>query len=201
MLHLRPPSPTHPRLDTDLRRLRRHPQRATLGGPAPYWHSWTFDAIGNRKKHNIHTTTGVSTTDYHYPAPGATRPHGLTSTSGAKTGTYTYNETGDTLTRPSPSGTQTLTWDAEGLLETATDTTGQTRYIYDADGNRIIRRDPTGATLYLPGQEIRYTNATSANTCTRYYSHAGRTIASRTATGLTWLAEDHQALRVSPSTP
>ncbi|WP_204293146.1 polymorphic toxin-type HINT domain-containing protein [Micromonospora gifhornensis] len=170
---------------------------ATLGGPAPYWHSWTFDAIGNRKKHNIHTTTGVSTTDYHYPATGAARPHGLTSTTGAKTGTYTYNETGDTLTRPSPSGAQTLTWDAEGLLETATDTTGQTRYVYDADGSRIIRRDPTGATLYLPGQEIRYTNATSANTCTRYYSHAGRTVASRAASGLTWLTDDHQGTQTT----
>ncbi|WP_431728055.1 polymorphic toxin-type HINT domain-containing protein [Verrucosispora sp. TAA-831] len=165
---------------------------ANLGGPAPYWHSWTFDAVGNRKKHNVHTITGVSTTDYQYPAAGSPRPHALTSTTGAMTGTYTYNATGDTLTRPAASGTQTLTWDEEGLLETATDTTGQTRYIYDADGNRIIRRDPTGATLYLPGQEIRYTNATSANTCTRYYTHAGRTIASRTASGLTWLAEDHQ---------
>ncbi|WP_223884208.1 polymorphic toxin-type HINT domain-containing protein [Micromonospora craniellae] len=165
---------------------------ANLGGPAPYWHSWTFDTVGNRTKQNVHTTTGTSTTDYHYPAAGSPRPHALTSTTGAKTGTYTYNATGDTLTRPASSGTQTLTWDEEGLLETTTDTTGQTRYIYDADGNRIIRRDPTGATLYLPGQEIRYTNATGANTCTRYYTHASRTIASRTTSGLTWLNEDHQ---------
>nr|WP_268987914.1 polymorphic toxin-type HINT domain-containing protein [Salinispora arenicola] len=166
---------------------------AALGGPAPYWNSWTFDTVGNRKTHTVHTSVGTSTTTSHYPAAGTPRPHALTSTTGANTGTYTYDTTGNTLTRPTPTnGTQTLTWDAEGLLETATDASGQTRYLYDADGNRLIRRDPTGATLYLPGQEIRYTNDTDTTACTRYYSHAGSTVASRTASGLTWLADDHQ---------
>lgn len=166
---------------------------ATLGGPAPYWNSWTFDTVGNRKTHNVHTSVGTSTTTYHYPAPGTPRPHALTSTTGANTGTYTYDTTGNTLTRPTPTdGTQTFTWDAEGLLETATDATGQTRYIYDADGNRLIRRDPTGATLYLLGQEIRYSNDSGTTTCTRYYSQAGSNVASRTVSGLTWLADDHQ---------
>lgn len=63
--------------------------------------------------------------------------------------------------------------------------------MYDADGNRLIRRDPTGKTLYLPGQEIRYNSSTQNTTCTRYYSHAGSTIASRTAAGLDWLTGDH----------
>ncbi|GIM87193.1 type IV secretion protein Rhs [Salinispora arenicola] len=166
---------------------------ATLGGPAPYWNSWTFDTVGNRKTHTVHTGVATSTTTYHYPAAGTPRPHALTSTTGANTGSYTYDTTGNTLTRPTPTnGTQTFTWDAEGLLETATDATGQTRYIYDADGNRLIRRDPTGATLYLPGQEVRYSNDTGTTTCTRYYTHAGSTAASRTASGLTWLADDHQ---------
>jgi RHS repeat-associated protein len=97
------------------------------------------------------------------------------------------------LTRPTPTaGTQTLTWDPEGHLATATDTTGTTSYLYDADGNRLIRRDPTGKTLYLPGQELRYTNSTAAKTTTRYYGHAGSTIATRTTDGVTWLSGDHQ---------
>ncbi|WP_344140407.1 hypothetical protein, partial [Luedemannella flava] len=37
-----------------------------LGGPAPYWHSWTFDAAGNRKTQTVHTTTANTTTDYNY---------------------------------------------------------------------------------------------------------------------------------------
>ncbi|WP_432959299.1 RHS repeat-associated core domain-containing protein [Micromonospora haikouensis] len=168
------------------------PTVAALGGPAPYWHGWTFDTVGNRLTQTQHTSVGNATTTYTYPAAGSPQPHALTATSGAQTGSYTYDQTGNTLTRPTnSSGAQTLSWDAEGRLDTSTDTTGTTRYIYDADGNRLIRRDPTGSTLYLPGQELRYTTATGATTCTRYYSHAGVTIASRTVTSLNWLSSDH----------
>ncbi|MEU8377528.1 RHS repeat-associated core domain-containing protein [Micromonospora sp. NPDC048894] len=166
-----------------------------LGGPAPYWHSWRFDLLGNRTAEVAHTSTGNSTTDYHYPASGSgsVRPHAVSSLSGARGGSYTYDATGNMTTRPTPSaGTQTLTWNAEGQLETSTDATGETRYIYDADGNRLVRRDPTGRTLYLPGQEIRYNNSTATNSCTRYYSFAGSIVASRTASNLTWLGADHQ---------
>ncbi|MEU1751941.1 RHS repeat-associated core domain-containing protein [Micromonospora matsumotoense] len=163
-----------------------------LGGPAPYWRSWTFDDIGNRRTETVHAATGDATTTYKYPADGAPKPHSLTATTGSQVGSYTYDETGNTLTRPNGSaGTQTLTWDFEGHLDTATDSTGQTSYIYDADGNRLIRRDPTGKTLYLPGQEIRYDSSTNTTTCTRYYSYNGAAIASRRAAGLTWLTGDH----------
>ncbi|WP_329108700.1 polymorphic toxin-type HINT domain-containing protein [Micromonospora sp. NBC_01699] len=168
------------------------PSTSLLGGPAPYRHSWTFNAVGNRLSQVVHSTSGNATTNYAYPPADSPRPHSLSSTSGAQTGTYTYDATGNTLTRPtSSSGTQTMTWDPEGHLETSTDTAGETRYIYDADGNRLIRRDPTGKTLYLPGQEIRYTGTGSTNG-TRYYSHGGAVVASRNAAGLTWLTSDHQ---------
>ncbi|MEE6263560.1 polymorphic toxin-type HINT domain-containing protein [Plantactinospora sonchi] len=164
-----------------------------LGGPAPYSLSWTFNTVGNRLSQVAHLPSGNATTNYQYPATGAARPHALTSTTGAEAGTYTYDQAGNTLTRPTPSaGTQTLTWDAEGQLDTSTDATGGTRYIYDADGNRLIRRDPGGKTLYLPGQELRYTTGSSTTTCTRYYTFDGKTVASRTAAGLTWLSGDHQ---------
>jgi RHS repeat-associated protein len=111
---------------------------------------------------------------------------------GTRTAAYTYDEVGNTRTRPTEkSGTQTLTWDPEGHLATSTDSAGTTSYIYDADGNRLIRRDPTGSTLYLPGQEVRYTKGTGAKNGTRYYGHAGETIATRTAAGLVWLSGDH----------
>ena len=171
------------------------PSASALGGPAPYWHSWAIDAIGNRTSETVHTATGDAATGYVYPASGSTsvRPHAVTSTTGARTGSYTYDATGNTLTRPATtSGTQTLTWDREGHVDSVTDTTGTTSYIYDADGNRLVQRDPNGRTLYLPGQEIRYNNSTAATSCTRYYSHAGATIGSRSSTGLTWLSPDHQ---------
>ncbi|MFE2615823.1 RHS repeat-associated core domain-containing protein [Micromonospora chalcea] len=134
-----------------------------------------------------------------YPAQGGapgTHPHAVTTitNSGANTttATYTYDETGNTKTRPGPTGNQTLTWDPENHLATTQDTTGTTSYLYDADGNRLIRKDPTGATLYLPGgTEVRKPTSGAA-TATRYYTGPGGTIATRTSTGtLHWIASDH----------
>ena len=178
------------------------PSATALGGPAPYWHSWSFDKAGNRTSQVVHTSVGNTTTTYDYPAAQAAQPHTLSqTTTGSLTQNYRYDESGNTICRPAgtttntcPSGTgsQVLTWDPEGKLETSTDSTGTTTYIYDADGNRLVRRDPTGKTLYLPGQELRYSNTTGATTCTRYYTYSGSLVASRTAAGLTWLASDHQ---------
>ncbi|WP_433828546.1 RHS repeat-associated core domain-containing protein [Actinoplanes sp. CA-015351] len=171
------------------------PSTAALGGPAPYWHSWKFNAIGNRTEETVRTASSTSTTSYQYPASGATavRPHAVTGTTGARTGGYTYDSAGNTLTRPTAAaGAQTLVWDAEGRLNTATDNTGATTYIYDADGNRLVQRDPTGRTLYLPGQDIRYTTSIASTAATRYYTHAGGTIGTRTSAGLTWTTADHQ---------
>jgi hypothetical protein len=62
----------------------------------------------------------------------------------------------------------------------------------ESGSNWLIRRDPTGATLYLPGGlEIRKPKTGNA-VGTRYYSHAGSTIAVRTPTALTWMVNDHQ---------
>ncbi|MEV1286366.1 RHS repeat-associated core domain-containing protein [Micromonospora sp. NPDC049679] len=172
------------------------PTVAGLGGPAAYWHSYTYDSV-NRLTETHHAVTNT-TRDYTYPPQGGaagSKPHAVTKvvSSGAtsKTDNYTYDATGNTLTRPGGSNGQTLTWDNEGDLAKLVDSTGTSSYLYDADGNRLIRRDPAGATLYLPGGiEIRKpTNG--AATCTRYYTHAGTPIAARTVTGLSWLANDH----------
>lgn len=165
-----------------------------LGGPAPYWLSWNYDAAGNRDSQTDHRTAGDLTTTYTYPAAGSPRPHTLTSaTTGSTTSSWTYDNAGNTLTRPDPDGgQQTLTWDREAHLSTVTDEEGTTRYIYDANGSRLITRDPGGKTLYLPGQEVRWDAATGLTRCTRYYDYHGQIIASRTIDGLTWLASDHQ---------
>ncbi|MFI7578246.1 RHS repeat-associated core domain-containing protein [Micromonospora sp. NPDC049497] len=165
------------------------------GSAYPYWHSWTLDPTGNRKTETRRGTTNTTYT-YTYPAAGAARPHAVTNVTASGGATwsrnYTYDNGGNTKTRPTTTGaTQTLTWDREGKVLSSTDS-ATTSYIYDADGNRLIRTDPTGKTLYLPGgTEVRYTTSGATKKATRYYTHAGQTIAIRTATGLSWITSDH----------
>ncbi|MEU7585194.1 polymorphic toxin-type HINT domain-containing protein [Micromonospora sp. NPDC049230] len=179
------------------------PTAAALGGPAPYWQSYSYTLGGARQQLTDHATpNGDVKTDYQFsdsaPAdPSAGQPHALrgtttTDNSGTRSAAYTYDKAGNTKTRPGPNGTQTLIWDAEGHLQSSTDTAGTVSYLYDADGNRLISRDTTGRTLYLPNEELRYTNSTATAACTRYYPFGGGTVAQRTAKGLTWLASDHQ---------
>ncbi|WP_460847784.1 RHS repeat-associated core domain-containing protein [Phytohabitans suffuscus] len=180
------------------------PTTAGLGGPAPYWHDWSFGTatdpagrVGNRLSQTEHATAGDTTTTYTYPAAGSDRPHAVTGYTrtgpgGTTTGAYTYDPAGNTLTRPGPNSQQTLTWDPEGHLATLTDTAGANSYVYDANGNRLISKDPTGATLHLGGTELRLTTATGQVSATRYYTFNGETVAQRTPSGLTWLAADHQ---------
>lgn len=172
---------------------------AALGGPAPYWSDWTYNATGTRTSQVQHdTSAGVQTTTYSVPAPGAAQPHtataaATTDSTGTHTVSYTYDQVGDTTSRPDGNGgTQTLTWNPQGHVATSTDNGQTVSYTYDVNGNRLIERDSTGKTLYLPGQELRYTTATGAKTTTRYYTEAGLTVAMRTASGLTWLATDPQ---------
>ncbi|MEV8517143.1 RHS repeat-associated core domain-containing protein [Dactylosporangium sp. NPDC051484] len=176
---------------------------SALGGPAPYWQSWTFDSAGDRKTETVHTAAATTTTNYNYPVAGGTRPHAVTSTTaGSTTLNYQYDNTGNTTCRPAsggantcPAGTgsQALTWDAEGHLATATDSSGTSRYIYAVDGTRLVADDPAATTLYLPSMELKRAKATGAVTATRYYTWAGQTVATMTTGGaVTWLIADHQ---------
>ncbi|MFJ6772935.1 polymorphic toxin-type HINT domain-containing protein [Kitasatospora sp. NPDC091257] len=143
------------------------PSGTQLGGPAPYWTSWTYNTNGTRATETRHDTTGNTgqdaTTTYTYPAATAARPHSLSSTS-TVTGTvgaplvesYDYDTAGNTTGRhlKSPSGNQAgdqaLTWDSEGRVGrlaatvqttngSTTATTNQTTdYLYDAVGNRLL---------------------------------------------------------------
>jgi RHS repeat-associated protein len=171
---------------------------AALGGPAPYWHGYTYDDVGNRLTETRHAPGTPSTRTYVYPAQGGiagTKPHAVTdiNITGGSAGSeeFEYDEAGNTISRPGPGGQQTLEWNGEDRLAEVSDLGGVTSYVYDADGNRLIRRDPTGATLYLPGgMEVRKPSTGQA-AGTKYYSQAGMTIAIRTQTSLDWLVQDH----------
>jgi RHS repeat-associated protein len=169
----------------------------TNRGPDPYWTSYTYSTVGNRLTETVHATGGGADTlrTYSYPTPGGVRPHALSqvvSTGGVTgTDTYNYDNTGNTTSRTVAGTSQTLTWDDEGHLATHAINGQTTSYIYDTSGSRLIRRNPDGsAVAYLPGGWELARSSGGTLTCTRYYSHNGRTIAVRGATGLTYLAAD-----------
>ncbi|GIJ48789.1 type IV secretion protein Rhs [Virgisporangium aliadipatigenens] len=148
------------------------PDATSLGGPAPYLRSYTYDTAGNR--------TGDGARTYTYGAG-----HRLaTAVAGAKVDAFGYDAAGNTVDRAG----QELAWDPLGRLDRA----GDTRFSYTADGNRLLRHDPNGTTLYLPGQELRLDAATGTLTGTRYYRHGGKTVAARVGGQLTWLVTDRQ---------
>ncbi|GHJ48549.1 type IV secretion protein Rhs [Catellatospora sp. TT07R-123] len=169
---------------------------AALGGPAAYWQSWTFDAVGDRKTQTLHASAGDTTATYTYPATAA-QPHavGSVATTGPgvnRTDSYGYDSTGNTTSRPG----QTLAWDEEGRLNrvsAAGTGTEIASYLYTADGARLIASDATTTTLYLPDHEVRRNKSTGTVTATRYYSWGGQAIASvSTGAPLTWLVSDNQ---------
>lgn len=179
------------------------PTFAALGGPAPYWKDYAFDAIGNRTKEIVHTAAGDTTNTYAYPTgTGVARPHGVQSVTragaaGAATSTYTYDASGNTTTRNvAAQPGQTLTWDAEGRLETVHQGTAAVgSYLYTPEGERLIRRQNGTTTVYLPGgQELVLTGTTVK--AQRYYTFNGQTVATRTGTGSantsTLISDPHQ---------
>jgi RHS repeat-associated protein len=176
---------------------------STLGGPAPYWQSWTFDAAGSRKTETAHTAAGNTTTTYNYPAAGSAKPHAVSSiTTGSTTLNYQYDNLGNTTCRPvstgansCPTGTssQSLGWDAEGRLATVNGSSGLNTYTYAANGMRLAAEDPVNTTLYLPSMEIRRVKSNGTTTANRYYDWAGQTFAmSATGGAVTWFIGDNQ---------
>lgn len=162
---------------------------------ASYWHSYTYDADGNRKTEVAHALTGDTTRTYEYTSP---KPHALTrtvqqNTAGSIQEDFRFDDAGNLEGRRTGSeAEETFTWDADGL-KGFTDKEGATSsYVYDANGERLLRKEPTGSTLYLDGTEIFLPAGSTTATSTRYYTHAGQTVALRTAAGVQFLADDHQ---------
>ncbi|MGK5498892.1 polymorphic toxin-type HINT domain-containing protein [Streptomyces sp. URMC 125] len=177
------------------------PGQSALGGPAPYWKSYTVDSIGNRLKEVVHDTGLDAAKDvtrtYTY-GEGDAGPHAVTKVventpTGDRQSTYAYDASGNTAERTLGGDTQTLEWDAEGQLTRTVEVDGrEATYLYDADGNRVVRRDATGTTVYLPGMELHLPKGSTKVEATRYYSFAGQTVAVRTDDGkLSFLASDH----------
>lgn len=180
------------------------PSDSVVGGPDPFWQTWSYDAAGSRESQTIHTLPGQSgedaTTTYNNGIDG--HEHALTSTETTgetspsaigvitqlpptSTATYTPNGATDTIT--TPEGDTNFKYRDDGSLATITTADGATsEFVNDAEGNRILRIDrndgTTSTTLYLPGQQVRVTDSGGSKTLTthRYYTLAsGQQIAVR----------------------
>ena len=180
---------------------------ATVGGPQPYWQSWTFDPIGDRLSETDHATSGgtvtsTTTTADCYAAAG--HSHALSATvtaagttvpscTGATDATsYGYDPSGNMTTRDVSTGNETLKWDQNEKLSTVTTPAGQSSFVYDVDGNELTSTTTGSSTLYLDGEQITYTTSSKALTGVRYYSFGGQTIAEGTGTSLFWTEADVQ---------
>ncbi|MEU7552662.1 polymorphic toxin-type HINT domain-containing protein [Streptomyces sp. NPDC044571] len=170
------------------------PSTTVIGGEDPYWTTYTYDAVGNRKTETKHTTASGPTADTirTYTAPTAGK-HDLPKV--AQTGTdqhdetFTYDASGNTKTRKTSASaeTQYLTWDAEGHLKSLDQGTSSSSFTYDTAGQRLLRKDSTGTTLYLPGGNELRLDKTGTIKGTRYYG----SVAMRENGKLTFLLTDH----------
>ncbi|HEX8868155.1 MAG TPA: RHS repeat-associated core domain-containing protein, partial [Lentzea sp.] len=161
------------------------PSQEVVGGPNPYWTSWSFTPGGQRAAEVQHAKTGdtVTTYEYNQAKTSRTNAHSVKSAStkrsavagapglAAKTvdESYGYDDFGNTVSRPGPTGRQTLNWDEQNRLASVQAGAATTQFVYDADGNQLLRKDPDSSTLYLPTQELRYDSATQKLIGTRYY--------------------------------
>ncbi|MFJ3929315.1 polymorphic toxin-type HINT domain-containing protein [Streptomyces sp. NPDC090029] len=177
------------------------PGTQALGGPAPYWKSYTTDATGNRTKEVVHDTgldaSKDATRTFTY-GEGTAGPHAVTkvveeTANVTQQSTYAYDASGNTTERVIGGNEQKLTWDSQGKLEESTEADGtKATYFYDGGGNRLVRRDAQATTVYLPGMELRQAKGSTKVEATRYYSYAGQTVAVRTDDNkVSLLASDH----------
>ncbi|MFG2064608.1 RHS repeat-associated core domain-containing protein [Micromonospora sp. NPDC048871] len=170
------------------------PQASIVGGVAPYWMSYAFDRAGARTSVTDHRS-GL-TSNYGYADADSPQPYAVrTVTGGGRSAQYDWDASGNLTHRSVDGVDETLEWNPQGKLTEITGPAGTTRMVYDVDGNRIARLDPNGqATVFLGGHEL--TVVGQSTTATRYYSHRGDVIASRTASSGTavqdviWLGAD-----------
>lgn len=179
------------------------PSSAALGGPAPYWTSYTVDpATGNRltATQNPIAADGTATTDtYTYPAAASARPHAVQSVTHVgdttTTDTYGYDASGGTTVRPG----QSLSYDASGRLSTVTSGGVVQSNVYDASGSLLLQSDSSnGATLFLGDTELHIAAGSTVASAVRTYAAGGTPVAERDTTAgvsgsvLKWLVADQQ---------
>ncbi|MEO7260289.1 MAG: RHS repeat-associated core domain-containing protein [Jatrophihabitantaceae bacterium] len=177
-----------------------------VGGPQPYWSSWSFTAAGLRSQQVQHAVTGAATGDrttgYTYDLAG--HANGLHTTSGSFVSSYQEDAAGNVTARTATGANLAMTYDYQNRTLTMSGAGGSSNYVYDSDGNELLRHDATTATLYLPGQELLRTNSTGTITGNRYYLFNGTEVAMRgsaTSANPYWVMVDpHGSAQVAAAT-
>ncbi|MFC9083865.1 RHS repeat-associated core domain-containing protein [Streptomyces sp. NPDC057062] len=180
----------------------------TVGGPSPYWQTWTYDATGARNTQIDHDPTGNTSHDATAtykpftatnkgPAHAVSEVDKVTPGDAASntTNVYTYDDDGNVHTRTTRAGTDTLTYNDEGMLSalSSTGSAGDTTYLYDADGSLLMRRSPDATTLYTGDEEITAKKGATSADGVRYISIAGQTVATHSSDGhFAYLIPDRQ---------
>jgi RHS repeat-associated protein len=164
---------------------------ATVGGPQPYWESWSFDPVGDITVQDDNAPAGSSAgntvIDYNYGDPGHAHAVASVDTSNTTTGTSTTTTFGyDADGNMNNDNGTSLTWNYNGTL--ASD--GSDTYVYDADGNELAETNSSGTTLFLPGEELTLSGSTT--TGVRYYTFGSATIAEDTGSTLYWTESNLQ---------
>jgi YD repeat-containing protein len=186
------------------------PSASTIGGPSPYWESWTYDPLGDRMSETSFDTSGDTaenvTQKLTYPggngttaasAPNSVSAVATTGPGGTTTTDYGYDNEGNTKTQTStgtgsspPAGpNRTFAYTPGGQVQSVTTTSGGTSqtssYLYDANGNLLIQRDPGATTLYLDGgaEELQLNTTTDTVSGIRYYDEPDGTTIVRSSSG------------------
>ncbi|TQN32979.1 RHS repeat-associated protein [Haloactinospora alba] len=172
------------------------PDSSALGGVAPYWNSYTYDAVGNRLQETRREGNGTTVREYTIAGQESGPQHGVSSVAesgpeGESTSSYSYDDAGNMVSRDTEDGKQELTYNAEGNLVNVSGGT-ETDYVYDADDERLLRRAGATTTLYLPGMEVSFTAGEDSTEAKRFYEHGGDSVAVRRNDGsLHWTFNDY----------
>ncbi len=186
------------------------PSAATIGGPAPYWESWTYDNLGDRLTQTVHNTAGNTANNvnqaFTYPGSDGTaaaaQPDApskistqIGTTGPSTTSTPAYNSDGQeynvstsstgTSPPPGPDSFTGITYNTQGQVSSTTSAAGTSTYLYDAGGSLLVQTDPASTTVYLDGgtEQVIHTAATGKTTGLRFYpSPDGTTIVRSSAT-------------------
>ncbi|MFD4242868.1 RHS repeat-associated core domain-containing protein [Streptomyces sp. NPDC058525] len=187
----------------------RTPSPATIGGPSPYWQSFTYNLLGDRTQQVKHDTGGNPlknvTQNSVYPGNGvapAAQPNAVSSVTttgpdGTTTLTPLYDAAGNTTGRDTQVGsaaatTQTFTYNAQGRTQSVTTPKAgagggnQTAdYLYDADGALLLQRSPDSDVLYLfaGAEQLALTKSTNTVSGLRHFTNPDGTRITRSSTG------------------
>ncbi|MGH3158134.1 MAG: RHS repeat-associated core domain-containing protein [Streptosporangiaceae bacterium] len=202
------------------------PTAATIGGPATYWESYGYDALGDRTSQTVYDTASQSvdtpanetTQTLTYPgddgATAASQPDAATSITttgpnGATTSTPGYDAAGNTTSvdnssvgnsPPAAPPAASNAYNAQGQTASVTNGSGTSSYTYDANGNLLIQSDPSGSTLYLDNgaEELSYSPSTQTVTGLRFYNAPDGSVIVRSSSGaLSYEAANQQGTAVA----